>query len=155
MPDRIPCEFFLIRYVPDPVKGEFANIGVLLREASQPGTAAQLRFTRDWAASAAWMPTPTSLCSKRWRAKSRRVCPDCCNRPQANSRHDRGFSFSNSIQITEPRACLAEILAAELDLLMKMYVEPLRVASGTAAAPAAPPSPPPCAPSSNAPASGR
>ena len=33
MADRIPCEFFLIRYVPDVVKGEFANIGVVLREA--------------------------------------------------------------------------------------------------------------------------
>ena len=31
---RMPCEFFLIRYVPDPVKGEFTNIGVLLREAA-------------------------------------------------------------------------------------------------------------------------
>ncbi len=47
MPERIPCEFFLIRYVPDPVKGEFTNIGVLLREAGRPD-GAQLRFTRDW-----------------------------------------------------------------------------------------------------------
>ena len=29
------CEFFLIRYVPDAVKGEFANIGVVLREAGR------------------------------------------------------------------------------------------------------------------------
>ena len=33
MRERIQCEFFLIRYVPDVVKGEFVNIGVLLREA--------------------------------------------------------------------------------------------------------------------------
>ena len=39
MPERVPCEFFLIRYVPDAVKGEFTNIGVLLREAVQPGAA--------------------------------------------------------------------------------------------------------------------
>ena len=30
-----------------PVKGEFTNIGVLLREA-RPGASAQVRFTRDW-----------------------------------------------------------------------------------------------------------
>jgi hypothetical protein len=36
-------------------------------------------------------------------------------------------SFSNSIQMSEARACLAENVAAEMDLLMKMYVEPLRV----------------------------
>ena len=47
MNDRLPCEFFLIRYVPDVVKGEFTNIGVLLREAV--GSAVPLlRFTRDW-----------------------------------------------------------------------------------------------------------
>ena len=34
LPERLPCEFFLIRYVPDVVKGEFVNIGVLLREAA-------------------------------------------------------------------------------------------------------------------------
>ncbi len=27
------CEFFLLRYVPDVVKGEFVNIGVVLLEA--------------------------------------------------------------------------------------------------------------------------
>jgi hypothetical protein len=36
-------------------------------------------------------------------------------------------TFSHSIQMTESRACLAENVAAELDLLMKMYVEPLKV----------------------------
>lgn len=35
-------------------------------------------------------------------------------------------SFSNSIQMTEARACLAESLPAELDLLMEMYVAPRR-----------------------------
>jgi hypothetical protein len=51
IPERIPCEFFLIRYVPDAVKGEFTNIGVLLREAGRGRCAvpaAQVRFTRDW-----------------------------------------------------------------------------------------------------------
>jgi hypothetical protein len=51
MLDRVPCEFFLVRYVPDVVKGEFVNIGVLLREAAE-GTGAnspmRIRFTRDW-----------------------------------------------------------------------------------------------------------
>ena len=36
-------------------------------------------------------------------------------------------AFSNSIQMTGARACLAENPAAELDLLMRLYVEPLRV----------------------------
>ena len=51
MQERVPCEFFLIRYVPDVVKGEFVNIGVVLREAGGDGSgaAARVRFTRDWA----------------------------------------------------------------------------------------------------------
>ena len=45
MAERLQCEFSLIRYVPDVVKGEFVNIGVVLRNAG----GAEVRFTRDWA----------------------------------------------------------------------------------------------------------
>jgi hypothetical protein len=37
-------------------------------------------------------------------------------------------SLSNSVQMTEGRACLAESVPAEMDLLMRMYVEPMKVA---------------------------
>jgi len=36
-------------------------------------------------------------------------------------------TLSNSVQISEPRASLAENMAAELEQLMRMYVEPLKV----------------------------
>ena len=50
MNDRMQCEFSLVRYVPDPVKNEFVNIGVLLREAATDAAAATVvRFTKDWA----------------------------------------------------------------------------------------------------------
>src|SRR5271165_1052054 len=42
------CEFFLVRYVPDRVKNEFVNIGVLLRAGEQGGGATLLRVTRSW-----------------------------------------------------------------------------------------------------------
>lgn len=40
------CDFLLMRYVPDPIKNESVNIGVLLfgRENAYAG----VRFTRDW-----------------------------------------------------------------------------------------------------------
>ena len=39
------CKFFLLRYVPDAVKNEFVNIGlVLLPPAAKP----ELRFSKDW-----------------------------------------------------------------------------------------------------------
>ncbi len=36
-------------------------------------------------------------------------------------------TLANSVQMTEVKACLAESLPAELEQLMKMYVEPLKV----------------------------
>src|SRR5919198_847386 len=43
------CEFFLLRYVPDAVKDEFVNIGVLLIEPGTRGKGfAEVKFTRDW-----------------------------------------------------------------------------------------------------------
>lgn len=130
MAERIPCEFFLIRYVPDVVKGEFANIGVLLREAS--GDAAvqavntHVRFTRDWTrvrcmdaeADIGMLEALESEIAVRLRMSATDL------KPVLGVIED---SFSNSIQMSEARACLAESVAAEMDLLMKMYVEPLRV----------------------------
>jgi Protein of unknown function (DUF3037) len=125
LPERMPCDFFLIRYVPDPVKGEFANIGVLLREVEGERKAA-VRFTRDW---------------------SRVSCMDAdadiglleSLEAEIDARLSNGAgqsgpviaviedTFSNSIQMTEARACLAENLVTEMELLMRLYVEPLRI----------------------------
>ena len=41
------CEFFLLRYVPDVVKGEFVNLGVVLLEEGDNGFT-DVRFLRDW-----------------------------------------------------------------------------------------------------------
>ena len=46
MKERRQCEFFLLRYVPDAVKEEFVNVGVVLLESS--GGWADVRFTKDW-----------------------------------------------------------------------------------------------------------
>src|SRR5271163_4830779 len=42
-------EFFLLRYVPDAVKDEFVNIGVVMMEAGANGNGfSDVRFARDW-----------------------------------------------------------------------------------------------------------
>jgi hypothetical protein len=123
--DRLPCEFFLVRYVPDPVKGEFTNIGVLLREAGRPETT-RLRFTRDWSrvrcmdadADIGLLEGLESEIAARLRLGA--IDP----KPVVSLMED---TFSNSIQMTAARACLAESLAAELELLLQLYVEPLKV----------------------------
>ncbi|MFB3915144.1 MAG: DUF3037 domain-containing protein [Terriglobales bacterium] len=45
MADKSKLEFFLLRYIPDAVKDEFVNIGVVLLNG---GGNAEVRFTRDW-----------------------------------------------------------------------------------------------------------
>ncbi len=133
MSERIPCEFFLVRYVPDVVKGEFVNVGVLLREAvPRPGGRAVVRFTRDWSrvrcvdadADIALLEALEAEVAARLESEQLAAKDALAPRPILAVLRD---SLSNSLQISEPRACLAETLALELDQLMQMYVEPLRV----------------------------
>ena len=58
MTERIQCEFFLLRYVPDAVKNEFVNIGVMLREAGRTETTQRALSRAIGAACAAWTRMP-------------------------------------------------------------------------------------------------
>jgi len=123
--DRIPCEFFLIRYVPDAVKGEYTNIGVLLREAGREESA-RVRFTRDWS-RVRCMDADADiglLEALEGEIDTRLRLGLADHKPVVAVIED---TFSNSIQMTEARACLAENMVTELELLMQLYVEPLRV----------------------------
>ena len=135
MRERVQCEFFLIRYVPDVVKGEFVNIGVLLREAggAAPGVdtpgGAVVRFTRDWS-RVRCMDADADIgllegLEGEIGARLRMAGTDAPGiKPVIEILED---TLANSVQITEVKACLAESLPAELEQLMRMYVEPLKV----------------------------
>ena len=128
MRERLPCEFFLIRYVPDVVKGEFTNIGVLLREAGRDDSAV-VRFTRDWS-RVRCMDADADIglleaLEGEIGARLKTVGRDAPGiKPVMEILED---TLANSVQMTEVRACLAESLPAEIEQLMKMYVEPLKV----------------------------
>ncbi len=123
MRERLACEFFVVRYVPDVVKGEFVNIGVVLREVKHAETA-QVRFTQDWRrvrcvdanADVELLEALEGELSARLGLKE--------PKPLMELLED---SLSNSIQLTPARACLAETVPAEMEQLMRMYVEPLPV----------------------------
>jgi hypothetical protein len=125
--ERLPCEFFLIRYVPDVVKGEFTNIGVLLREAGRDHSAV-VRFTRDWS-RVRCMDADADIgllegLEAEIGERLRRGATDAPGiKPVMEVLQD---TLSNSVQMTPVRACLAESMPAELEQLMKMYVEPLK-----------------------------
>jgi hypothetical protein len=129
MLDRVPCEFFLVRYVPDIVKGEFVNIGVLLREAADPpgGNApVRIRFTRDWSRVRCMdASADVSLLEDLEQELTRRLTTGPTEREPASVLAVLEGSLSNSIQMTEPRAALAENLTTELEQLMRLYVEPM------------------------------
>ena len=129
MKERLPCEFFLIRYVPDVVKGEFTNIGVLLRETGSANGSAigpLLRFTRDWSRVRCMDANADLALLEALEAEiSARLLTSASDpKPVMQVLED---TLSNSLQITEPRACLAESLPAELDQLMRLYVEPIKI----------------------------
>ncbi len=128
MIERRQCEFFLVRYVPDTLKNEFVNIGVVLREAD--GSSKPLvRFTRDWGRVRCLDPdADTAMLESleeelRSRILQERAEEAAGLRPMLQMIED---SFSNTLQITDSKGCLAESMIAELENLMRVYVDPRR-----------------------------
>jgi hypothetical protein len=116
---RRACEFQLLRYVPDAVRNEYVHIGVILRE--QGSQKAEVRFTRDWRrvrcldaeADIALLEGMESELRRRFQAE-----------PDGDLMRLLSESLSLSVQMTEPKAYLAESLAAGMEELMRLYVEP-------------------------------
>lgn len=127
-------EYMVLRYVPDVVKGEFVNLGVILVEGGETGPRfADVKFVNDFGRlplvdpeieikiltamqsdMRAWLNSRVEDCSKGGAALSQhdwivRTCQD---------------SFSNVLQVTNATAIWAENPAEELDRLMRMYCEP-------------------------------
>jgi Protein of unknown function (DUF3037) len=119
MTEMEKCNFFLLRYVPDAVKNEFVNVGlVLLPQAGE----AELRFTRDWSRVRCLDPQADlellEAIENDLREKLRAM------------NGDRDFilrkiqdSFSNALQPSEFKACAASSPAAEADELARLYLE--------------------------------
>lgn len=119
--DRMQCEFFLVRYVPDPVKNEFVNIGVMLRESGRPETA-RVQFTRDWSRVRCVDPAADieMLEALENEVRERLSAGSTETAAMMKALED---TFSNMLQITPPKACLAESIPAEIDQLSSLYVE--------------------------------
>lgn len=122
MSARRQCDFYLVRYVPDPVRNEFVNIGVLLRDAEKPEQIT-VNFTKDWARVRCVDPDVdvSMLESLESELRQRLTHPEDGLPPLMHVLRD---SFSNALQVTEPRAYLAESLIAGVEELMRVYVDP-------------------------------
>lgn len=136
MENRLRIEFFIIRYVPDVVRGEFINIGIILREfpSLQDLTShgqVHVRVTRDWRRLRAFGPRVDLQLLGRLESEITLLCR--ADNSYVDSPSDRGAdfiatmlnTFSNSIQISDAKVSLATGIDSELERLMRMYVAPL------------------------------
>lgn len=122
MNDRKQCEFQLIRYVPDAVRDEFVNIGVLLRGADG-AEAPMVRMTRDWARVRCVDPEADTAMlealEEELRTRLSETPPEGA-RPLPAVIED---SFSNLLQVTDAKGYLAESMIAGVEELMRVHVE--------------------------------
>ena len=119
---RRNCEFQLLRYVPDAVRNEYVHIGVILREEGR-AEPAEVRFTRDWRRVRCLDPEADTAMLEGMESELRRRF-----REEGNGRLMQLLeeSLSLNVQMTAPKAYLAESLPAGLEELMRLYVDPQR-----------------------------
>jgi Protein of unknown function (DUF3037) len=122
MADLKQFEFCLLRYVPNVVRGEFVNIGLLLFEPQPDGFGfADVRMTSDW---------------RRATCLDRQVDIEVLQALEADVRtrlqhpqdvgsllHKLEDSFANLIQISPRKVCLAAEPIRELETLCSLYLE--------------------------------
>jgi Protein of unknown function (DUF3037) len=132
MTERKQCEFQLIRYVPDAVKNEFVNIGVVLHSVRSPSLQAEeqraVRFTRDWSRVRCIDPDADIEMLEALEVEvARRLAGSGSDARDANEVKPvmtvLEDTLSNALQITEAKAFLAESFIAGLEQLLSLYVE--------------------------------
>jgi hypothetical protein len=106
--------------VPDAVRNEYVHIGVILREQGSRD-AAEVRFTRDWRRVRCLDPEADTALLEGMESELRRRFQA---EPEGKLMRLLSESLSLNVQMTEPKAYLAESLPAGMEELMKMYVEP-------------------------------
>src|SRR5579864_5405472 len=127
MADLRKCEFFLLRYVPDAVKDEFVNIGVLMLDAEGANGAsgepfAQVRFTDDWSRVRCIDPAADIEVLEGF-GEAVRAELSRGHEGRESLLKRLNDSFSNLIQIAPPKACLTESPQQEVEVLSKLYLQ--------------------------------
>ena len=127
MTEKRKLEFFLLRYVPDAVKGEFVNFGLLALEDGPEGASlVDVRFTKDWGRVQCLDPQADLDVLG---ALQREI------RQEIGQRRDRAAllrrmedSFSNVVQLSQVMPALTERVAlAEVDEVARMFLETAKV----------------------------
>jgi hypothetical protein len=130
MAEKRKLEFFLLRYVPDAVKGEFVNFGLAMIEwpGSRGGTYAELRCIKDWNRVLRADPQADIDMLKALVEDTRKRVVEVRNCAEVVK--VLNDSFSNAIQLSEPQGCLTENPEQEIEVMAGIYLEPRHI--GTA-----------------------
>ncbi len=119
----INCSLYLLRYVPDAVKGESVNIGLAL--ISEDGGFAQLRFTHDWRRVKCLDPAADTDYLQAIESEVRaRLEEGGADRERIL--HVLRDSFSNAVEVAPVKACLTSSPEQEISKLAEMYLETSR-----------------------------
>ena len=114
------CDFLLMRYVPDPFKNEFINIGVMLLARDEEF--ADARFTRDWGRVRCLDPEADIDILE---ALEKDLREQLSSSPEARRQilYRLQDTLSNALQVSEPRAMLSAAPEKDLAELARTYLE--------------------------------
>ena len=118
MAPRKEFELYVLRYVPNTVKGEFVNIGLMMWEADPAGFA-DVHFVPDWKAAERLDPEIDIEMLQAMERYVRTQLRDSAGRTLLLRKMED--SFSNVIQLSPRIVLLAEDPAKELEALASFY----------------------------------
>ena len=122
MADLKKLEFFLLRYVPDAVKDESVNVGLVMLETGSNGEGfADVRFTRDWRRVRCLDPQADIEMLEALERDIRGQLAQAGEREALLRKLEE--SFSNLIQVSPTKGCLAEEPAKEMETIARLYFE--------------------------------
>ena len=119
MDEKRKYGFFLLRYVPDAVKEEYVNIGVVL--IGEESNYADVQLTRDWRRVYCLDPSADIELLAGLEREVRAQLREGINRATLLTRLQD--SFSNVIQLSEMKGCIGGEPVEEMETLAKMYLQ--------------------------------
>jgi hypothetical protein len=127
MAEKRKLEFFLLRYVPDAVKGEFVNFGLVALENGPDGASLlDVRFAKDWGRVQCLDPQADLEVLEALQREIRQEIGQMRDRAALLKRMED--SFSSVVQISSVMPALTEKIAvAEVDNVARMFLETAKV----------------------------
>ena len=127
MAPRVQCEFSLLRYIPDPVRCEFVNIGVVVQIQDRSGArrVAAMKLTADWRRARCLDPeVDTEMLEALEADLKQSLLAESKMTTEENLMQVFEDSCSNCVQLSQPKGYLIESVETGIEELMRLYVEP-------------------------------